>query len=73
MKTKEYREFSEEQLILKINEESQTLTRLRFAHAVSSVENPMKIKHMRKNIARLKTELRSRELSAEVNKQEVIK
>jgi len=60
MKISELKDFSEDQLKVKIAEEKQTLTRLRFAHAVSSVENPMRIKHTRKDIARLHTELQSR-------------
>jgi large subunit ribosomal protein L29 len=62
MKSSEFKEYTEDQLKIKIAEEKQTLTKLRFAHAVSSVENPMRIKHTRKDIARLKTELQSRVL-----------
>ena len=34
---------------------------LRFAHAISPLENPIRLKHSRKNVARLKTELTRRE------------
>lgn len=40
--------------------EEDSLKKLRFAHAVSPIENPMKIREARKRIARLKTELTKR-------------
>ncbi|RDC64755.1 50S ribosomal protein L29 [Adhaeribacter pallidiroseus] len=36
---------------------------LRFAHSISPLENPLKIKESRKIIAKLKTELRAKELN----------
>jgi large subunit ribosomal protein L29 len=60
MKSSELKDYSVDQLKIKISEEKQTLTKLRFAHAVSSVENPMRIHNTRKDIARLNTELQSR-------------
>jgi len=62
MKYTEIRELSNEQLLAKISEESQSLIKVKFAHAVSSVENPMKIRLTRKNIARLSTELSKRRI-----------
>jgi len=38
------------------------LKKLEFAHAISPLENPMSIRGLRKDISRLKTELRKREL-----------
>jgi large subunit ribosomal protein L29 len=43
------------------------LTRLKLNHAVSPLDNPLKIKQTRKNIARLMTELRKRELKENSN------
>lgn len=40
--------------------EEDSLKKLRFAHAVSPIENPMKIRVSRRIIARLKTELTKR-------------
>jgi len=60
MKYAEIAELSDDQIVQKIAEEKQALTKLRFAHAVSSVENPMRIRHARKDIARLSTELSKR-------------
>jgi large subunit ribosomal protein L29 len=45
----------------KLAEERQTLSKLRFAHAVSPIENPMQLRFKRKDIARVLTELRKRE------------
>ena len=40
------------------------LFKLKFSLATNGLDNPMKIKEVRKNIARIKTELRERELKA---------
>ncbi len=41
----------------RIQEDEQRLKKLQFAHGVSPLENPMTIRQLRKDIARLKTEL----------------
>ena len=46
----------------KIAEDEMRLKKLSFAHSVTPVENPMTIRALRKDIARLKTILRSKEL-----------
>lgn len=48
---------SAEDLRTEIAAEQDRLLKLRFAHAVSPIENPMRIRESRKRIARLKTEL----------------
>ncbi len=50
--------------------EVKQLTKLRINHAVSQLENPMKLRAYRKTIARIKTELRHREMKEENNLQE---
>jgi len=60
MKNSEIVELSTEDLVAKIDEEKATLTKLKFAHAVSAIENPNRIKQTRKNVARLLTELTKR-------------
>ena len=45
----------------KLGSELEALRKMKFAHQVSAIENPMKIKETRKLIARLKTELTSKE------------
>ncbi len=39
------------------------LTKMKLNHAVSPLDNPMKLRFARKNIARLLTELKKRELA----------
>ena len=48
----------------RVQEDELRLKKLEFAHAISPLENPISIRNLRKDIARLKTEWRKRELSA---------
>ena len=59
------REMTNEELVERLGEESKQLTKMKLAHAVSPLENPQKIKEFRKVIARMKTELKRRDLEAE--------
>ncbi len=54
---------SEIDLKSRINEDELRLKKLEFAHTISPLENPMTIRSLRKDIARLKTELKKREIS----------
>lgn len=65
MKQAVIRELSMNDLRERLDEERKQLTRLRLNHAVSPLENPMKIQEYRKTIARILTELRRRELEEE--------
>lgn len=58
------REMSETDLKARIEEDELRIKKLKFAHAVSPLENPMSIKGVRKDLARLKTELRAKKLGA---------
>lgn len=51
---------SESDIKAKINEDELRLKKLQFAHAITPLENPMSIRDLRKDIARLKTELKKR-------------
>lgn len=62
MKTKEIKGMGVAELNEKISAEKETLRKMKFAHQVSAIENPMKLKETRKQIARLKTELRAKEI-----------
>lgn len=62
MKTKEIKSLDTKELNEKIGVEKETLRKMKFAHQVSAIENPMKMKETRKLIARLKTELRAKEI-----------
>ena len=60
MKNSEILELSTEEIVARINEERANLTKLKFAHTVSAIENPLRISKIRKDIARLNTELTKR-------------
>lgn len=60
MKTSEILELSTEEIVARISEEKANLTKLKFAHTVSAIENPSRISKVRKDIARLNTELTKR-------------
>lgn len=51
---------SEQDLKSRIMEDELRLKKLKFAHAVSPLENPMSIRDVRKDLARAKTELRKK-------------
>jgi large subunit ribosomal protein L29 len=53
---------SEQDLQARIKEDEQRLKKLEFAHAISPLENPMNIRNLRKEVARLKTELKKKQL-----------
>ena len=61
MKMSEVKELSTNELIERIEVEKNTLVRMRLNHAVSPLDNPMKLKFARKNIARMMTELNKRQ------------
>ena len=46
----------------KIQEDQLRLKKLEFAHAISPLENPMNIRGLRRDIARLQTELKKKEM-----------
>jgi len=60
MKNSEITAIATEELVAKLGEERANLTKLKFAHAVSAIENPSRITKVRKDIARLNTELTKR-------------
>jgi large subunit ribosomal protein L29 len=55
---------SEQDLQARIKEDELRLKKLEFAHALSPLENPMSIRNLRRELARLKTELKKKQLSA---------
>jgi len=63
MKNSEIQSLSVEELKEKIASEKEALFKLKFAHAITPIENPMKIKETRRIIAKLSGALRSKELS----------
>jgi large subunit ribosomal protein L29 len=64
MKAKELKDFSDVELTGKLSELKEELFNLRFQMATGQLENPMRIREVRKNIARVKTVQRQRELNS---------
>ncbi len=64
MKNSDIKALSSEELKERLNTERSNIQNLRFAHAISPLENPMKIREAKRTIARLHTEIRSRETQA---------
>jgi len=67
MKTSEIKELTVKEIVEKLQVEKENLVRLKLNHAVSPLDNPMKIQVSKKNIARLQTVLRERELKDKQN------
>ncbi len=63
MKTSEIRELSTADLLERLDNERTTYTRMKLNHAITPLDNPQKLKEVRLTIARMLTELRSRELN----------
>lgn len=59
-------ELSNDDLLERLEEEQKQLTKLKLNHAVSDLENPQKIVYYRRTVARLKTELRKRQLEGKL-------
>ena len=64
MKTKELHELTVEELDAKLKELSEELFNLRFRHAIGQLENSAALKNCKRDIAKIKTILRERELQA---------
>ena len=59
---KSLKELNETYLKARIQEDELRLKKLEFAHAISPLENPQSIRSLRRDVARLKTELKKKEL-----------
>ena len=62
MKVNKLRDLSTNELTRKVDELKEELFNLRFQMATGQLDNPMKIKEIRKDIAKAKTVLREREI-----------
>jgi len=63
MKNSEIKELATQEVVEKLGAEKQALVKMKLNHAISPLENPLQIKVIRRNIARLMTELRQRQLT----------
>jgi large subunit ribosomal protein L29 len=67
MKTSEIKELSTSDLLERIDTEKTNLVRMKLNHAITPLENTMKLKEAKLTVARLLTELRVRELKQKSN------
>ncbi|NPV44215.1 50S ribosomal protein L29 [Koleobacter methoxysyntrophicus] len=65
MKTKQIRDMTTNEMEAKLKDLKTELFNLRFQLATNQLDNPMRIKQVRKDIARIKTIMRERELQGE--------
>ena len=61
---KSIQSLSDQDLQARIKEDEMRLKKLEFAHALSPLENPMTIRGLRRELARLKTELKKKQQNA---------
>lgn len=57
---KSLKDMNVQDLQVKIQDDQLRLKKLEFAHAISPLENPMNIRALRRDIARIKTELKKK-------------
>ncbi len=62
MKSSEIKELTIQELQERLESEESLMIRMKMNHAVSPLDNPNKIVETRRNIARLKTEVRTRQI-----------
>ena len=63
MKIKEVRELSTKEIEERVDAEAMSLNQKKINHSISPLDNPGQIKAQRRTVARLKTELRQRQLN----------
>ena len=64
MKASEVRELNNAELVAKLADLKKELFNLRLSHATGQLTNPLALANVKKDIARIKTVLRERELKA---------
>ena len=63
-KNQEIHSLSEQDILKNIEESTLRIQRMKFSHAITPIENPMAIRTLRRELSRLKTALRSKQLGA---------
>ena len=63
MKMNELKDLELKDLLEKVENAEEKLQQMRLNHSIAPLENPSQIKAVRRDIARMKTELRQRELN----------
>ena len=67
MELKKMREMTVAELTAELNKQKKELFNLRFQHVTGQLENPIKMRDVKKDIARIKTILTERELNKKAN------
>ncbi|MCL2436792.1 MAG: 50S ribosomal protein L29 [Clostridiales bacterium] len=65
MELKKIKEMTEAELNVELKKKKHELFNLRFQHATGQLDNPIKLKDVKKQIARVKTIMREKELNAQ--------
>jgi len=65
MELKKIREMTEAELSAELKKKKNELFNLRFQHVTGQLDNPIKMKDVKKQIARVKTIIREKELKAQ--------
>ena len=65
MKAKDIRDMTKDELSVKVSELKEELFNLRFQMATGQLENPMRLREVRKDIARTKTVIREMDIQVE--------
>lgn len=66
----EIQEFSEEELINELEQTEFQYQKLKFDHSIKGLDNPLSLREVRRDIARIRSEIRRREL-AKMNEQDL--
>jgi len=63
MKASEIKELSTQEIVERVEDYKTVLTKMKLNHAVSPLDNPNKLGETKRDIARLKTELKARQIN----------
>ena len=66
MKAQDIHGMTNDELVTKLADLKEELFNLQFRHATGQLENPVVIRNTKRDIARIKTEIRAREIKANV-------
>lgn len=72
MRVSELRDLRKEELKSKLSELKKEILSLKFQKAIGQLENPMRIKNLKRDIARINTLLREKELGIEEERKQKI-
>jgi large subunit ribosomal protein L29 len=68
MKPTEIRELTLSEILERIENEENFITKQKLNHAISPLDNPLKIRESRRNLARLKTILKEKQMQENLEK-----